>query len=223
MTPAAKVQLPWAEIDTLLLDMDGTLLDLAFDNYFWNELVPAKYAEATGLSVTEADALVRARYAEVTGTLPWYCIDHWTDELGLDLEGLKLAHRHLIRYLPGAQDFLAFARGRGKRLVLVTNAHRVTLEIKCGQTRVDGYMDAVVSSHDYGCEKEGLGFWQRLASEHALRRERTLLIEDSLAVLATARSFGIGHVIAIARPDSTQIARTIADFASVEGVARLIG
>lgn len=223
MMPAAKVQVPWGQIDTLLLDMDGTLLDLAFDNFFWNELVPAKYAEAKGLPKPEAEALVKAHYAGVIGTLPWYCIDHWTATLGLDLENLKLEHRHLIRYLPGARDFLAFARSRGKRLVLVTNAHRVTLEIKCGQTRVDGYMDAVVSSHDYGCEKEGPGFWQRLESEHSLRRERTLLIEDSLAVLGTARAFGIGHVIAIARPDSTRAPRRIAEFASVEGVADLVG
>ncbi len=223
MMPAAKVQLPWAEIDTLLLDMDGTLLDLAFDNFFWNELVPAKFAEASGIPKQEAEAIVNARYAKVIGTLPWYCIDHWTAELGLDLENLKLAHRHLIRYLPGAQDFLAFARSRGKRLVLVTNAHRVTLAIKCGQTRVDGYMDAVVSSHDYGCEKESPGFWRRLASDHSFRRERTLLIEDSLTVLGTARAFGIGHQLAIARPDSTRAARSIADFASVEGVASLIG
>jgi putative hydrolase of the HAD superfamily len=223
MSQAAKVQLPWGQIDTLLLDMDGTLLDLAFDNFFWNELVPGEYARATGLPLPEAEAVIRARYAEVVGTLPWYCIDHWTAELGLDLEQLKQTHRHRIRYLPGAEDFLSFARRSGKRLILVTNAHRVTLTIKCEQTRVDGYMHAVVSSHDYGCEKEGLGFWQRLEREQTLRRERTLLIEDSLAVLGTARSFGIGHVIAIERPDTTQAARRIPDFTSVEGVASLIG
>jgi putative hydrolase of the HAD superfamily len=83
-------------------------------------------------------------------------------------------------------------------------------------------MDAVVSSHDYGCEKEGLRFWQRLEREHAFRRERALLVEDSLAVLGTASAFGIGHVVAIARPDSTQAPRQIADFTSVEGVASLI-
>ena len=220
---AAKVQLPWAEIDTLLLDMDGTLLDLAFDNFFWNELVPAEYAEAQGLSKPEAETIVNARYARVIGTLPWYCLDHWTAELGLDLERLKLAHRHRIRYLPGAEDFLTFARRRGKRLVLVTNAHRVTLAIKCGQTRVDGYMDAVVSSHDYGCEKESIGFWQRLQREQGLRLERTLLIEDSLAVLGAAKSYGIGHAVAIARPDSTRAARQIQEFTSVDGVASLIG
>lgn len=223
MTQADKVQVPWGQIDTLLLDMDGTLLDLAFDNFFWNELVPAEYAGAKGLAPAEAEAIIRARYAEVIGTLPWYCIDHWTAELGLDLERLKLAHRHRIRYLPGAEEFLRFARGRGKRLVLVTNAHRVTLSIKCGQTQVDGYMDAVVSSHDYGCEKESVGFWRRLEREQAISRERTLLIEDSLAVLGAARSFGIGHVVAIARPDSSRAARQIPDFVSVEGVAGLIG
>lgn len=30
----------WQEVDTVLLDMDGTLTDLAFDNYFWQTLVP---------------------------------------------------------------------------------------------------------------------------------------------------------------------------------------
>ena len=30
----------WQEVDTVLLDMDGTRLDLAFDNYFWQTLVP---------------------------------------------------------------------------------------------------------------------------------------------------------------------------------------
>jgi putative hydrolase of the HAD superfamily len=223
MTQGAKVQLPWGQIDTLLLDMDGTLLDLAFDNFFWNQLVPAEYAKVTGLSMAEAEAAIRARYAAVIGTLPWYCIDHWRAELGLDLEGLKQAHRHRICYLPGAEDFLRQAQSRGKRLVLVTNAHRVTLAIKCEQTGVDGYMHAVVSSHDYGAEKESSEFWRRLAREQAFDRERTLLIEDSLAVLGAARTFGIRHTIAIARPDSTQDARQIPDFTSVEGVASLIG
>jgi putative hydrolase of the HAD superfamily len=223
MMHGAKVQVPWAEIDTLLLDMDGTLLDLAFDNFFWHELVPGEYARSRGLAAAKAEAFVRARYAAVIGTLPWYCIDHWTAELGLDLEGLKHAHRHRIRYLPGAERFLELAQASGKRLILVTNAHRVTLAIKCEQTRVDRYMHAVVSSHDYGREKESLDFWQRLEREHGFLRERTLLIEDSLAVLGTAREFGIGHTIAIACPDSTRGARQIADFNAVNGVADLIG
>ena len=33
-------ELDWTSIDTVLLDMDGTLLDLRFDNWFWQEHVP---------------------------------------------------------------------------------------------------------------------------------------------------------------------------------------
>jgi putative hydrolase of the HAD superfamily len=222
MSESGKVQLPWSDIDTLLLDMDGTLLDLAFDNFFWLELVPGAYARARGIPMQAAREQVMARYAPVVGTLPWYCLDHWTGELGLDLESLKREYRHRIGYLPRAEQFLQVARQRNKRLILVTNAHRVTLDIKCQQTGVDGFMDAVVSSHDYGIEKEHVAFWQRLESEQAVDPARSVLIEDSLAVLATARSFGIRHTIAISCPDTTQAPRSIEGFASVPGVAHLI-
>jgi putative hydrolase of the HAD superfamily len=222
MSESEKVQFPWADIDTLLLDMDGTLLDLAFDNFFWLELVPREYARTTGQPLASAREEVMARYAPVVGTLPWYCLDHWTREFRLDLEALKRAHRDRIRYLPGAEDFLAFARRLGKRLILVTNAHRVTLSIKCEQTGVDGWMDAVVSSHDYGLEKEHPGFWERLEREHGVRPGSALLLEDSLAVLATARGHGIAHSIAISRPDTSAAPRRIDGFSQVTGVASLI-
>ena len=40
--------LPWSGIDTILLDMDGTLLDLHYDNHFWQVYVPEKFAEKPG-------------------------------------------------------------------------------------------------------------------------------------------------------------------------------
>jgi len=222
MNRNGKVQVPWSDIDTLLLDMDGTLLDLAFDNFFWLELVPREYASATGLTSELAHDSLLSRYEAVAGTLPWYCIDHWTGELGLDIERLKRRHRHRIRFQPGAQEFLESARRHRKRLILVTNAHRVTLTIKCEQTGIDDYMDAVVSSHDYGVEKERTAFWQQLKAEQSIDPERSLLVEDSLAVLHTARRFGIAHTIAIRRPDSTGEQREIDGFTAVDGIGGLI-
>jgi putative hydrolase of the HAD superfamily len=222
MGRSGKVQVPWSDIDTLLLDMDGTLLDLAFDNFFWLELVPREYARRTGLPMAAARDEVMARYAPVVGTLPWYCLDHWTGEFGLDLEALKRAHRHRIRYLPRAEAFLETASRLGKRLILVTNAHRVTLAIKSEQTGVESWMDAVVSSHDYGIEKERPEFWQRLEQEQQVRPGRALLIEDSLAVLTTARAYGVAHTIAISRPDTSADEREIEGFVAVSGVAALI-
>lgn len=222
MNAERKVQLPWSDIDTLLLDMDGTLLDLAFDNFFWLELVPAEYAGRRGLSIEQARVEVMSRYEPVVGTLPWYCLDHWTREFEIDLAALKHEHRHRICWLPGAEIFLAGARRLGKRLVLVTNAHRMTLGIKSSQTGVEAWMDSVVSSHDYGVEKEQPAFWQQLQGEQGIDPARSVLLEDSLAVLATAQQFGIAHTIAIRRPDSTRESRQIEDFAAVEGVANLV-
>jgi putative hydrolase of the HAD superfamily len=217
-----KVQVPWADVDTLLLDMDGTLLDLAFDNFFWLELVPREFAQLRGLAAVDAKAEIERRYEQVIGTLPWYCLDHWTRELELDVRALKRTYRHLIGYLPMAREFLRAARQRNKQLILVTNAHRDTLAIKADVTAVDTWMDAVVSSHDYAAAKEESGFWVELTRRHDIDPERSILLEDSVSVLDAATSFGIGHSIAIRCPDSRAGRRDITRFAAVDGVADLV-
>ena len=223
MSQEEKVQVPWSDIDTLLLDMDGTLLDLAFDNFFWLELVPEVYAEVRGLPPALAREQLFDKYRQVAGTLPWYCIDHWSEQLDMDIESLKHSHRHRIRYLPQAEEFLALARSHGKQLMLVTNAHHITLRIKSEQTGINALMDVVVTSHDYGVEKERPEFWDKLKREQQLLPERCLLLEDNLTVLATALRRGIGHAIAIRRPDTSQDTRDVEGFAAVDGVASLIG
>jgi len=211
----------WDQIDTVLVDMDGTLLDLAFDNFFWLELVPARYAEREGISLEAAREEISARYRRVVGTLPWYCVEHWTRELKLDIPALKRGHKHLIRYLPGAERFLASVRARGKPLYIVTNAHRETIAVKREQTGIDARVDAVVCSHDLAAPKERREFWTALHGHRRFDPERTLLIEDSLSVLAAARAYGVRHTIAIRQPDSRLPPRDIADFPAVLGVAEL--
>src|SRR5262249_13639655 len=156
------------------------------------------------------------RFDAIAGTLPWYCLDHWSRDLGLDLRMLKRSHRHLIRFLPRAPEFLAAVRARGKALWLVTNAHRDTLRVKADQTGVDRLVDSVVVSHDLDAPKESQEFWTELARRRSFDPRRTLLIEDSLAVLGAATTFGVTHLRAIRRPDSRLPAREIAAFHSIE-------
>ena len=120
----------WDRFDTILLDMDGTLLDLAFDNFFWRELVPGRFARQRNITEDAARARIYELYASREGTLDWYCLDFWSTHLELDIRALKHEARDRIAYLPGAERFLAMAASSGKRLVLVTNAHNDTLRVK---------------------------------------------------------------------------------------------
>lgn len=205
----------------MLLDMDGTLLDLSFDNHFWLELIPERYAQRHSLSAVQARAALLPLFAAKQGTLDWYCIDFWSGELGLNIAELKREVRESVRFLPGAERFLQLLHARGLQPVLVTNAHRETLAIKAAQTGLERYFQRVVSSHDFGVPKEHPQFWVQLEAEIAFECARTLFVDDSLAVLAAARAHGIGQVFAISRPDSRSGARAIEGFAAVEAVADL--
>ncbi len=212
----------WDQIETILLDMDGTLLDLHFDNHFWLEHVPKRYAEARGISLDEAKRLLRAQYQAIEGTLDWYCIDHWSEALGLDIAALKQEVEHLIQVHPHVRDFLARARSLGKRLVLLTNAHQKSLDLKMEKTRLAGCFDAIISAHSLGLPKEAPAFWKRLEAIEPFRREYTLFVDDSVAVLRSARRAGIRWLLAVTSPDSKQAERTHEEFRSIRDFSELL-
>ena len=205
----------WKQVDTVLLDMDGTLLDLHFDNHFWQVYVPQKYAEQHGLPHAEAHAECFRRYDAKAGTLDWYCVDYWTQQLELDIVQLKRELSHLIAVHPDVTDFLAALKVVGKRVALVTNAHRKSLNLKMDRTGLAVHFDAMHVSHEYGVAKEDPSFWRVLQHNEPFDPERTLLIDDSLPVLRSARAFGIAHLLAIVQPDTRQPDKDVADFAAI--------
>ncbi len=190
------------EITTVLLDLDGTLLDLHFDNHFWLEYVPVCYANHHHIPLDEAHTILMQRYSDVRGSLDWYCVEFWTRELGLDIEQLKREVAHKIAVHPFVHDFLQSARDHGKHVVLVTNAHPASLDIKMEKTELVDYFDRIVTSHQLGLAKEQDGFWEKLQAIESYDPEATLLIDDNHEVLECAERFGIKHLLAIHRPDS---------------------
>ena len=218
----SKPLVDWPAIDTVLLDMDGTLLDLRFDNWFWQELIPSRFAAANGLSEAETQGLLGPKFFEVRGTLQWYCIEYWTRELKLDIGSIKREALARVRFLPGAQEFLVKLKERGKRCVLVTNAHPETLAIKNEQVALTQYFDRCYSTHPFAAPKEDPAFWPRLAAEERFQPQRTLFVDDSLAVLNAARDYGIGWLCAVRRPDSGQPPQHTGEYAAVDRVADLI-
>lgn len=211
MTPMVN----WNEIHTVLLDMDGTLLDLYFDNYFWQHYVTEHYARRNNTSFAEAEVFLKARFAREQGTLNWYCVDYWTDELGLDIAAMKYEIRHLIRPRETTIAFLDALKRHHTQVLLVTNAHRRSLELKMEETGLGEYFDALVSSHDLHKPKEDPSFWGELAKHHPFDPARTLLIDDSLPVLHSAQRHGIRWLLSIAKPDSQGLPRDTAPFAAL--------
>jgi HAD superfamily hydrolase (TIGR01509 family) len=212
----------WSQIDTVLLDMDGTLLDLQFDNYFWLQLIPERFAERHALTLEAARQELTPRFAARQGTLDWYCTDFWSRDLGLDIARLKHEVRERVGYLPGAEEFLAEMRRRRLRTALLTNAHRDALRVKDAQSGLTRYFDVVVSSHDYGVPKESAEFWRQAQVRVGFDPSRSLFVDDSLAVLRAARTHGIAQVFAISSPDSGSAPREVSEFPAVPGIADLL-
>lgn len=194
----------WQAIDTVLLDMDGTLLDLHFDNYFWLQYLPKRYAKHHRLSDEEAMAELEKSFVSLRGTLNWYCLDFWSDLTELPIAKLKQDIQEKIAFRPFVPEFLQSLKQMGKRRVIVTNAHRDSVDLKLRCTGLDRYVDRIISSHDYRYPKEEAAFWDCCQADEGFDRQRTVLIDDSISVLLSARRWGLTNLLAISAPDSQQ-------------------
>lgn len=208
--------LDWNAIDTVLLDMDGTLLDLHFDSYFWLEHLPRRFAAIHGVEPELARQQLLERIMKEQGSLNWYCVDFWSEELAVDIAALKAEIAEKVAFRPHVQEFLRDLRAADKRAVIVTNAHRKSLDLKLARTGLDRYVDRIICSHDYGLPKEEPTFWDRLREDEPFDPARTLLIDDSLPVLRSAERYGIGYLRSIAQPDSQQPPRADAEFVGIQ-------
>jgi HAD superfamily hydrolase (TIGR01509 family) len=210
------------ECETLMLDMDGTVLDLAYDNYVWKELVPEHYAEAKGISIDVARNRLYAKYHAIQGDIQWYCLDHWSERLGLDVLELHRGVNHRIDYLPGAKDFLHAVREHHVRVLLVTNSHPDTLALKDEVTGLAEYFDAIYTSHQFGYAKERQEFWHALQEAEGFRMESTLFVDDNQTVLKSADTYGLEMLVEINHPDTSEPVRENTAYTGVMGVADLL-
>jgi putative hydrolase of the HAD superfamily len=222
MSAIPRGELFWSGIDTVLLDLDGTLLDLHYDTTFWHQTVPAAWGVVRGLQPAAAFEALRPRFKACEGTLDWYCVEYWSRELGLDVIALKRSDTSRINWLPGAREFVRSLRAMRKRVVLATNSHPAVLAIKDAATGVVAEMDAAFSSHQFGAPKEHPQFWSRLALAEPFDARRTLFVDDSASVLRAGHQAGIAHLVAVRHPDSVGTQRAPAEFPSVNSVAELL-
>ena len=212
----------WSSIDTVCLDLDGTLLDQAYDNHIWRDLVPQRFAVAHGLDLHAAYGEIARRFEARRGTLDWYCIEHWSRDLGIDIGALHREVRSHVAWLPGARDFLLQLRGAGKRLLLLTNSHPIALAVKHQETGVLDYLDASATSHDFGHPKEHAQFWRAAIEHFGFEPARSLFVDDNSRMLEAACEAGIRWVYGVRHWDTRGSRREHADHPSVDAVSDLL-
>ncbi|MDF1613950.1 HAD family hydrolase [Desulfurivibrio dismutans] len=210
-----KPQIDWHQISTVLLDLDGTLLDRHFDDYFWHCFVPENYALIHNLEIDEARRRLIAKFDERQGTLAWADLDHWSQVLEMDIPELKRQVDALIDIHPHVVEFLMFCRRKGKRVYLVTNAHHKTLAIKLKKAALTDYWEQVVCAEEIGLAKEEAEFWPRLERYLSYDKDRTMLVDDTERVLDAACAHGLGQLVHVARPSSRAAQRFSTQYPSI--------
>jgi len=210
------------EISYILLDMDGTLLDKYFDDYFWGHLVPEKYAEKHKITFGKAKEELFSKYRSQEGTLNWTDVDYWSRELKLDIIALKEQIRHLVEVHPHVEDFLREMRYRKKHIWIVTNAHYKVLSMKLKKTELGKYLDGAITSFDMGIPKEYPEFWERAQKRIGFKKEKTLFIDDTIDVLRTASRFGIKYLIHKAKANSKVEPVPSNEFISINDFSELL-
>ena len=120
----------------------------------------------------------------------------------MDIRALKEEVKEKIQIRPFAVEFLQRLRALDKKLVLITNAHPQSLDLKLEITHIDQWLDMIISSHQFKQPKEAQEFWHALQAHEQFDPARALFIDDSEAILASAEAYGIAHLLCIHQPDS---------------------
>tara|TARA_Y100000034_G_C6799775_1_gene358729 strand:- start:238 stop:897 length:660 start_codon:yes stop_codon:yes gene_type:complete len=212
----------WSNIETVLLDMDGTLLDLHFDNHFWMEHTPKALAKKHNIPLEQAQKELKKQNDAVYGQLEWYCLDYWQKELDLPIVELKREIQHLIQLRDDTIPFLDALKAAGKKVVLVTNAHPDSLSLKVERTQLDEHIDLLISCHKYGVSKESQSLWTQLQDELGFDPNTTLFVDDSERILKSAQEYGIQYLLAVANPDSKKAEQFIEGYENVTDYRDLI-
>lgn len=145
---------------------------------------------------------MRQEYHAVQHTLNWYCLDYWSERLGLDICAMTSEQGPRATLREDTVPFLDALKACGKRRILLTNAHPHNLAVKLKHTGLDAHLDLLLSTHTFGYPKEDQRLWRAVAEETGLEAHKTLFVDDSEAILDAAREFGIRYCTGITNPDS---------------------
>ncbi|WP_032093221.1 GMP/IMP nucleotidase [Necropsobacter rosorum] len=212
----------WSQIQTVILDLDGTLIDLYFDHHFWCDTVPQAYAAKHGLSPAQSRTLLQRHYAEMEQRLEWFSIDFWAQKLDLPLRELLRKQGALTKVRSDVHPFLQALKRMNKQLILLTDSHPFSLQVKLNHCDLAPHFDLCLSSHQFNAPKTQPLLWTNLQAAHYFDPHKTLFIDDTETVLDRAGDFGIAYTVGVENPDSSMADKTFARHFSVKDYRTLL-
>ena len=192
-----------------MFDMDGTLLDLAFDDFIWNHCLPERHAQVHQCGLEQSQQTLFQFYQQHKHTLSWYSSAYWTAKVGVDVLQLQYEHREKIAARAGCHQLLERLKAKGYRCWLLTNADQAGLQLKLENVELSPYFELMISSEELGHAKEDVGFWQKLQQLHPFDPAKAVFIDDTVAVLKGAEAFGISKLVSILQPSSSKPSRNV--------------
>ncbi len=212
----------WNEINIVLLDMDGTLLDDHYERMFWDNMLPDMFAEKHKINIEDSKKELQKIYNKHIGTNKWGDIDFWEKELDMELWNIRYQISHLLKLHPHTINFLEFLKKQNKKVFMVTAAPMNDIDFKFKHTKLEKYFIKIYTEIDIGYSKHDIKFWEALKKLTTFDNDSTLLAEDNEGILKIAKIFGIKHLILKGKYNSKFPAKSSKEFLTVNHFDEII-
>jgi putative hydrolase of the HAD superfamily len=157
-------------------DVDGTLVDLRFNELIWNEGIPLLYAEKMGIGLEEARKHVKQEYDRVgENRLEWYDIRYWFRYFGLEgwRELLKSYEVTIYPEVPWVLNTLT----KKYDLIAATNLTREFLDMEMKDLR-NFFKHVFSSTSDFKQVKKTIGFYSKICDILQIKPQEMVHVGD---------------------------------------------